>query len=256
MKKFAAILMALVMILSVSAFAEEGNYLTWATEATFAPYEFYGEGEEVIGIDAEIADAIAKKLGYDGAKAEDMGFDSILPAVTEGKVDMALAGLTANSERMNSVYFSFPYATSTQAVIVKEGSPITTVDDLFVEGNNYAIGVQLGTTGYLYATWDIEEAGLGTVESYPSYVDAVQALLNGKVDCVLIDGAPADVFVAENEGLQILESAYTVESYAIAISKDNVELLGKVTAALQDLIADGTVDAIIEKYIPADEAAE
>jgi len=118
------------------------------------------------------------------------------------------------------------------------------------------IGVLLNERPDLRRRAEAGDIAMGTVESYPSYVDAVQALLNGKVDCVLIDGAPADVFVAENEGLQILESAYTVESYAIAISKDNVELLGKVTAALQDLIADGTVDAIIEKYIPADEAAE
>lgn len=256
MKKFFALMLSLVMLLSVTAFAEEeGNYLYWATEATFPPYEYY-DGETVVGIDAEIADAIAKKLGYDGAKVEDMGFDSIIPAVTEGKVDMALAGLTATSDRMNSVYFSFPYTTSTQVVIVKEGSEITTVDDLFVEGKNWAVGAQIGTTGYLYATWEIEDAGLGTVESYPSYVDAVQALLTGKVDCVLCDAAPAAEFVAANEGLATLETAYVTESYAIAISKDNVELLGQVTAALQELIADGTVDAIINKYIPAEEAAE
>ena len=253
MKKYVAILMALMMILSVTAFAEEGNYMIMATEAQFPPYEFY-DGEEIVGIDYEIADAIAKKLGYDGVKVDDMLFDSIIPAVTEGKADFALAGLTATSDRMNNVYFSFPYTTSTQVIIVKEGSPITTVDDLFVEGNNYAIGVQLGTTGYLYATWDIEETGLGTVESYTSYVDAVEALKNDKVDCVLIDAAPADAFVKENEGLVILETEYVVESYAIAVSKDNVELLGKVSAALQDLIADGTVDAIIEKYIPAEDA--
>ena len=252
MKKFAAILMALMMLLSMTAFAEEGNYLVMATEATFPPYEFYGEGEEIVGIDVEIADAIAKKLGYDGVKVDDVAFDSIIPAVTEGKADVALAGLTATAERMNSVYFSFPYTTSTQVVIVKEGSPIVSVDDLFVEGNNYAIGAQLGTTGYLYATWDIEEAGLGTVESYPSYVDAVEALKNGKVDCVLCDAAPAAEFVKANEGLVILETEYVVESYAIAVAKNNPELLGKVSGALQDLIADGTVDAIIEKYIPAE----
>lgn len=256
MKKFFALMLSLVMLLSVTAFAEEGNYLYWATEATFPPYEFYDEGGEVTGIDAEIADAIAKKLGYDGAKVEDMGFDSILAAVTEGKVDMALAGLTASADRMNSVYFSFPYTTSTQVVIVKEGSEITTVDDLFVEGKNWAVGAQIGTTGYLYATWDIEDAGLGTVESYPSYVDAVQALLTGKVDCVLCDAAPAAEFVSANEGLVTLETAYVTESYAIAISKDNVELLGQVTAALQDLIADGTVQSIIDKYIPAEATAE
>jgi len=248
MKKLLSLVFALMMICcSIPAMAE---YLIVSTEATFPPYEFY-DGENIVGIDVEIADAIAKKLGYEGAQINDIAFDNIIPSVTEGKAHMALAGLTATTERMNSVYFSFPYATGIQVVIVAEGSSITSVDDLFT--CNPVIGVQMATTGDLYSTWDIEDAGLGKVARFNNGVDAIEALKNGKVDCVMIDSEPAKAFVAANEGLKILETAYAEEDYAIAIAKDNVELLGKVTAALQDLIADGTVQSIIDKYINAGE---
>jgi len=249
MKKLLSLVIALIMVCSmVPAMAEK---LVMSTEAGFPPYEYY-DGENIVGIDVEIADAIAKKLGYEGVEVMDIAFDNVIPAVTEGKAHMAMAGLTANKERMASVYFSFPYATGIQVVIVTENSPIASVDDLFAEGANNLIGVQIATTGELYATWDIQDAGLGEVKAFATGVDAVEALKNGKVDCVIIDSAPANAFVAANEGLKILETSYVTESYAIAIAKTNVDLLGKVTAALQDLIADGTVDAIIEKYIPAE----
>ena len=249
MKKLLSLVIALIMVCSmVPAMAEK---LIMSTEATFPPYEFV-DGDKIVGIDVEIADAIAKKLGYEGIEVMDIAFDNVIPAVTEGKADMAMAGLTASVERMASVYFSFPYATGIQVVIVKEDSAITSVDDLFAEGANHLIGVQIATTGELYATWDIQDAGLGEVKAYANGVDAVEALKNGKVDCVIIDNEPAKAFVANNEGLKILETAYAEEDYAIAIAKDNIELLGKVSAALQDLIADGTVYAIIEKYIPAE----
>lgn len=252
MKKFAALVLALLMVLSVSAVAEE-NWLYVATEATFPPYEYYANDTDIVGIDYEIADALAKKLGFDGAKMEDMGFDSIIPAVEKGKCHIAMAGLTANADRMKNVYFSFPYTTSTQVVIVKEDGPIQAKEDI-ENGEDWAVGVQIGTTGYVLATWDFEDTGLGTVESFPSYGFAVQALVADKVDFVLIDAAPAEEFVKANPGLKILETEYAVESYAIAVSQDDTAFLGQVSAALQDLIADGTVDDIIEKYIPADDA--
>ena len=249
MKKFFSLLIALMLVCSLApAMADK---LVMSTEATFPPYE-YVDGDKIVGIDVEIADAIAKKLGYEGVEVMDIAFDNVIPAVTEGKADIAMAGLTASVERMASVYFSFPYATGIQVVIVPENSAIKSVDDLFAEGANHLIGVQIATTGELYATWDIQDAGLGEVKAFPNGVDAVEALKNGKVDCVIIDNEPAKAFVANNEGLTILETTYVTESYAIAVAKNNVELLGNVTAALQDLIADGTVDAIIEKYIPAE----
>ena len=249
MKKFLSLVIALMLVCSLApAMAEK---LIMSTECTFPPYEFI-DGDKPAGIDIEIAEAIALKLGYEGVEVMDISFDNVIPAVTEGKAHMAMAGLTASTERMASVYFSFPYATGIQVVIVPENSPIASVDDLFAEGANHLIGVQIATTGELYATWDIQDAGLGEVKAYPNGVDAVEALKNGKVDCVIIDNEPAKAFVAANEGLKILETAYAEEDYAIAIAKDNVELLGKVTAALQDLIADGTVQSIVDKYISAE----
>ena len=229
--------------------ASTDNTLVMATNAAFPPYEYY-EGEEIVGIDAEIAAKIAEKLGMD-FKIEDMEFDAIIPAVTSGKVSMGMAGMTVTDERLQSVDFSDSYAKGVQVVIVKEGSDITTVDDLFAEGASNVIGVQTGTTGDLYATWDIEDASLGTIERFNKGADAVLALTQDKVDCVIIDNEPAKEFVAANEGLTILETAYAEEDYAICFAKDS-ELTAQVNGALQELIADGTVQAIIDKYISAE----
>ena len=256
MKKLFAMLLAVVMVLSLASCGqkkgmtiEEGT-LIMATNAEFPPYE-YMENNEVKGIDAEIAQAIADKLGLE-LRIENMEFDSIISSVKEGKADIALAGMTVTPERLEEVNFSTPYATGVQVVIVTEDSPITTVDDLFAEGANHTIGVQLTTTGDLYATWDIEDEGLGTVDRYNKGADAVMALKSGKVDCVIIDNEPAKAFVAANDGLKILDTEYAVEDYAIAMNKNNTELTTAVENALQELIADGTVQAIVEKFIPAE----
>lgn len=254
MKKLLALVMTLCLLLGATAMADT---LTMATNAAFPPYEYY-DGETIVGIDVEIADAIAKKLGYEGVVVNDVDWDSIISEVKSGKADFALAGMTAKPDRMANVYFSFPYTTGIQVIIVKEGSPILTVDDLFAEGNNYTIGVQLATTGDVYTTMDIEDEGLGTIARFATGNDAVMALISGKIDCVVIDNEPAKAFVAANPDakLMILETEYVEEDYAIAISHDKIEFLGQVSAALQDLIADGTVAAIIEKYIPAEKEAE
>lgn len=223
--------------------------LVMATNATFPPYEFY-EGDDIVGIDAEVGKAIADKLGM-GFKIEDMEFDSIITAVTSGKASFGMAGMTVTEERLQSVDFSDSYAKGVQVVIVKEGSDITSVDDLFAEDAAHVIGVQTGTTGDLYATWDIEDMELGTVERFNKGADAVLALTQGKVDCVIIDNEPAKEFVAANEGLTILDTAYAEEDYAICFAKDS-ELKDKVNEALKELIADGTVQAIIDKYISAE----
>lgn len=223
--------------------------LVMATNAAFPPYEYY-EGEEIVGIDAEIAAAIAEKLGMEFV-IEDMEFDAIIPAVTSGKASMGMAGMTVTEERMQSVDFSDSYAKGVQVVIVAEGSAITSVDDLFAEGASHVVGVQTGTTGDLYSTWDLEDAGLATVERFNKGADAVLALTQGKVDCVVIDNEPAKEFVAANEGLVILDTEYAVEDYAICFAKDS-ELTAAVNGALQELIADGTVQAIIDKYISAE----
>lgn len=248
MKKLIALFLSLMMIaLSATALADT---LTMVTNASFPPYE-YVEGEDVVGIDPEIAQAIADKLGCE-LKIVDMDFNSLIAAVQAGKADFAMAGMTVNEERLQMVNFSESYATGVQAVIVKEDSPITSVDDLKAEGANNKIGVQVTTTGDLYVTDDIEAAGLGTVERYRNGNEAVMALVNGKIDCVVIDIEPAKAYVAANAGLKILETTYAEEDYAACFAKENTELLDKFNAALKDLKEDGTIDAIIGKYIKAE----
>ena len=228
----------------------EAAVLKMGTNAAFPPYEYYEDADDnkVVGIDAEVAALIAEKLGME-LEIVDMEFDSIITAVQTGKVDMGMAGMTVTEDRLENVNFTTSYATGVQVVIVKEGSEIATVDDLSVEGKDWKVGVQNATTGDLYATWDLEEKGLATVMRYNKGADAVQALATGKVDCVIIDNEPAKAFVAENDGLAILDTEYTVEDYAICIAKDNTELLDQVNAALDELIADGSVQEIIDKYI-------
>lgn len=254
MKKKFALLLTVVLCLGLLAgcggskqnTVEEGT-LIMATNAEFPPYEFI-ENNEVVGIDVEIAEAIAEKLGLK-LKVENMEFDSIISSVKGGKVDIGAAGMTVTPERLEEVNFTTSYATGVQVVIVTEDSPITTVDDLFAPGANHTIGVQLTTTGDLYSTWDIEDEGLGTVDRYNKGADAVMALKSGKVDCVIIDNEPAKAFVAENDGLKILDTEYAVEDYAIAINKNNEDLLKAVDEALNELIKDGTVADIVDKYI-------
>lgn len=245
MKKLIAVLLTISLALGCAAAL--ADTLTMGTNASFPPYEFY-EDQKIVGIDAEIAQAIADKLGMQ-LEIADMEFKAIIPAVTEGKIDFGMAGMTVTEERLQSVNFSETYATGIQAVIVKEGSEITSVDDLHKEGATWKIGVQDATTGDIYCTDDFGEE---RVSKFPVGADAVEALKTGKVDCVIIDNEPAKAYVAANEGLKILESQYAVEDYAIAVALNNTELLDKINGALKELIADGTVAAIIAKYIPAE----
>ena len=251
--KLTKILALTVAVLAVAfCFAgcnkKDDNVLVMATNAEFPPYEFY-DGENVVGIDAEIAAAIAEKLGME-LKIVDTAFDSIIPAVVAGKYDIGMAGMTVTDERLEEVNFSTSYATGVQVVIVKKDSEIKTVDDLFGD-KNYEIGVQTGTTGDLYATWDIEDEKLGKVSRFNKGADAVEALKIDNVDCVIIDNEPAKAFVADSEDLEILDTAYAEEQYAIAISKKNPELLEKINKALAELTEDGTIQKIVDKYISA-----
>lgn len=249
MKKIIVLVMAMIFVALSCVSCGGGETLVMATNAEFPPYEFF-DNNEIVGIDAEIARKIAEKIGAE-LTIEHVDFDSIIPGVQTGKFDFGMAGLTVTDERLTQVDFTTSYATGVQVVIVKEGSPITSVDDLFAEGANHAVGVQLATTGDLYCTGDIENSGLGTIERYNKGADAIMALTTDKVDCVVIDNEPAKVFVQNNPGLKILDTEYITENYAIAISKENTALKDKVEKALGELIADGTVKSIIDKYIPA-----
>ena len=221
----------------------EAGKLIMSTNAAFPPYEMVADDGSFEGIDVEVAGAIAGKLGLE-LVVDDMDFDAALLAVQQNKSDIVMAGVTVTEDRQLIMNFSDSYATGVQVVIVKEGSDVT-LDNL----GEKMIGTQRGTTGYIYTS---DDYGDDHVTAYDNGASAVQALLNGQVDCVVIDSAPAEAFVAANAGLTILDTEYVTESYAIGVNKDNTALLDAINQALAELTADGTVQAIVDKYITAE----
>ena len=222
--------------------------LVMSTNAAFPPYELTLDDGSFAGIDVEIAGLIAEKLGLE-LQVDDMDFDAALLAVQQGKSDIAMAGVSVTESRLAVMDFSDSYATGVQVVIVKEGSDVT-MDNL----DQQMIGTQRGTTGYIYASDTPENGGYGEdhVTAYDNGMSAVQALMNGQVDCVIIDSAPAQEFVKANPGLTILAGTWVEEEYAIGIQKGNDELREKINSALAELKADGSIQAIIDKYITAE----
>ena len=221
----------------------EAGKLIMSTNASFPPYEMIADDGSIEGIDVEVADAIAKKLGLE-LEVDDMDFDAALLAVQQNKSDIVMAGVTVTDDRKLVMNFTDSYATGVQVVIVKEGSDVT-LDNL----GEKMIGTQRGTTGYIYTS---DNYGDDHVTAYDNGASAVQALQNGQVDCVVIDAAPAKAYVEANPGLTILDTEYVTENYAIGVNKDNTALLDAVNGALAELTADGTLDAIIGKYITAE----
>lgn len=277
MKKITSLILAAVMLCSLcfafgSCSGKDDGILYMATNAAFPPYE-YKEGDNFAGIDVEIATEIAKKLGME-LQIADVEFGSIIGGVSTGKYDIGMAGMTVTDERKQSVNFSNTYATGIQVIIVKDGSPITSLDDIFVFDENgdptalkntgVKVGVQQDTTGDIYSSdaikkWgfnDLAEDGSATTDRvvrFKTGAEAVAALKNDNIDMVIIDNEPAKSFVAANEGIHILagDNEYAIEDYAICVSKENTELLEKINKALDELKADGTIDRIINKYIPS-----
>ena len=263
MKKITALLLAALMVVSLAACGQQAaapaateaakeatvktvqpGKLIMATNAAFPPYEFIADdGKTIVGIDAEIAGMVAQELGLE-LQIEDIEFASILTSIQTGKADIGLAGMTVTEERLQNVNFSSVYAKGVQSVIVPEGSDIQSIDDL----SGKMIGVQESTTGHIYCEDDF---GADHVIAFSNGANAVQALLSGKVDCVVIDNNPAKEFVKANAGLVILDTSYAEEDYAAAISKDNEELLKAFNEVLDKKIADGTVQGILDKYISA-----
>lgn len=264
MKKIIALVSAVIMIVCVLASCgakEDSKTLVMATNAAFPPYE-YVEGNKIVGIDAEVAELIAEKLGMT-LKIEDTEFGSIINGVQSGKYDMGMAGMTVTPERLEDVNFSETYAHGVQVVIVKEDCEYASYEDFYTgfddEGNptgvkdGIKIGVQQDTTGDIYASDTPENWGFNgdNVVRYKTGADAVQALLTDKVTCVIIDNEPAKEFVKANEGLKIMDATYADEDYAICVAKGNDELLDKINGALKELKESGKLDEIVEKYIPS-----
>lgn len=251
MKKLIVMILALTLALSLTACTGGGSNdlnlvesgkLIMSTNAEFPPYESTDDSGNFIGIDIEIAQAIADKLGLE-LVIDDMDFTAALLAVQNNKSDIVMAGVTVDEDRELVMDFSTSYATGIQVVIVKEGSDVT-MDNL----GEKMIGTQTGTTGNIYAS---DDYGADHVIGYDNGMTAVQALLNDSVDCVIIDNAPAMEYVAANPGLTILEGTWVEEFYAIGVDEGNTALLEAINEALNELIADGTVQNIIDKYIKA-----
>ena len=225
MKKMISILLCVIFCFACfapAAFAADKKTIKVATNVAFPPYEYY-EDEKAVGIDVDIMQAICDKLGYE-MELSDMEFGSIITAVASGKIDVGFGAITITEERAKSVHFTTSYSTGIQSIIVKEDSPIASVDDL--HGDKIKIGVQQDTTGDIYATGDFGED--------------------------IIDNSPAETFVSQNKGLKILPTVYAEEEYGFELSYDNEELYNEVNGALEELLKDGTVQKIVDKYISAD----
>ncbi len=228
----------------------EPGKLIMTTNAAFPPYEMTTDDGDYEGIDVEIAGAIADKLGLE-LVIDNKDFDAALLAVQGGEAaDMVMAGVTVTDERKAVMDFTDSYASGVQVVIVPEDSDIASIDDM----QGKMIGVQRGTTGDLYCSDTVENGGFGAenVTPYPDGLTAVQALMNGQVDCVVIDNAPAQEFVTANPGLKILDTEYANEDYAIGVAKGNTQLLDALNTAIAELKADGTIQSILDKYISAE----
>lgn len=268
MKKLLALMMSLVMLCALVGCGDqqtggqtgeelplvESGKLIMSTNAQFPPYEMVADGEGAYagfeGIDVEIAAALAERLNLE-LVIDDMDFDSALVAVQQGKSDMVLAGLTYREDRDEVMDFSTSYAQGVQVVIVPDGSDITDMDAL---ANDKMIGVQRGTTGEIYASDTPENGGYGEdhVRAYDNGALAVQAMLNGQIDAVIIDNGPAQAYVEANPGLHILDGEWVVEDYCLAVNEGNTALLDALNTELEAMIADGTVQTIIDKYITAE----
>ncbi len=251
MKIFAKVLAVVLAIAMIASFAgcssiksvddiKESGKITMATESGFEPFE-YKEGDDIVGIDVDIAQAIADELGVE-LEIVDMDFDGALTGVQQGKYDMGVAGITANEERRKNADFSDNYFLASQAIVVAEGSNIKSAKDL----DGKTIGVQEGTTGDDYCS--DKDNGNFIVNTYKAYSDAVLALKSGKVDAIVMDNLPAKTYVESNDGIKLLDEALTEESYAIMVQKGNTELVEVINKVLKDLKDSGKLADIYEKY--------
>ena len=225
----------------------DGKTLRVAMELAYPPFETKDDAGNPEGLAVDFIRDFGAAYGYD-VQIENTAWDGLIPSLQSDKADLVISSMTITDERKQSVDFSTSYATGIQSIVVKEDSPITSVDDLYADGADYQIGVQQDTTGDIYCSDDF---GDDHVQRFNKGADAVAALVSGKLDCVVIDNEPAKSFVAANEGLKVLDTAYAVEDYAAAFAKGS-ELTEPFNKALEELIADGTVQKIVDKYISAD----
>ena len=232
-------LIIFIMILMCGCTKKNENQLVMVTEAGFAPYEYYENGE-VVGVDVDIAKEIAKYLGKK-LVVKDIAFDSIINEVKTGKADFGAAGISYSDDRAKNVDFSINYAISKQVVIVNNNSSITNVNVI----SNKKIAVQLGSIADTFVTEKYKNAN---VVRQKKYLAAIEDLKTGKVDCVVMDELPAKEIVSKNEGIKILDGSLTNDSYGMVVKKGNKELLDAINIVLQKLKDEGKIDEFIIKH--------
>ena len=232
-------LIIFIMILMCGCNKKDENQLVMVTEAGFAPYEYYENGE-VVGVDVDIAREIAKYLGKT-LVVKDIAFDSIINEVKTGKADFGAAGISYSENRAKNVDFSINYAVSKQVVIVNNNSSITNVNEI----GNKKIAVQLGSVADTFVTEKYKNAN---VVRQKKYLAAIEDLKTGKVDCVVMDELPAKEIVSKNEGIKILDGSLTNDSYGMVVKKGNKELLDAINVVLQKLKDEGKIDEFIIKH--------
>jgi hypothetical protein len=232
-------LIIFIMILMCGCSKKDENQLVMVTEAGFAPYEYYENGE-VVGVDVDIAREIAKYLGKT-LVVKDIAFDSIINEVKTGKADFGAAGISYSDDRAKNVDFSINYAVSKQVVIVNNNSSITNVNEI----SNKKIAVQLGSIADTFVTEKYKSAN---VVRQKKYLAAIEDLKTGKVDCVVMDELPAKEIVSKNEGIKILDGSLTNDSYGMVVKKGNKELLDAINMVLQNLKDEGKIDEFIIKH--------
>ena len=225
-------LLVLVLFLCTSCGKNE-NELVMVTEAGFAPYEYYEDGE-IVGVDVDIAREIAKEMGKE-LVIKDVAFDSIINEVNSGKADFGAAGISYDEERAKQIDFTINYATSKQVVVVREGSSIDDIDKI----SNQKIAVQLGSTGDMYVTDNYPNA---EIVRQKKYLAAVQDLKSAKVDLIVMDELPAQEILKTNDGLVILDEELFTDSYGMVVKKGNTELLNTINDVLTRLQNEGKIE--------------
>lgn len=236
MKKFMLLVMSILLLTGCK---RDDNKLILATEAGFAPYEYYQDGE-IVGVDIDIAREIAASLGKE-LVIKDVSFDFIINEIKSGKSDIGAAGMSITKERLEEVDFSVEYAVSNQVVIVPMDSRITSIDQI----SNHRIAVQLGTVADSYVNENYKDA---TVIRQKKYLSMVEDLKAGKVDLIIMDLLPASEIVKSNDGLKILDEYLFTDKYGMAIKKGNKELLDKVNDVLTRLMSEGKIEEYTIKH--------
>ena len=242
MKCSKVVITSLIIILSIffmTGCTKNENQLVLVTEAGFAPYEYYEDGE-IVGVDIDIAKEIAKELGKE-LVIKDVSFDFVINEVKSGKADFAAAGISITPERAKEVDFTMEYTTSNQVVVVKKDSSIKDFDDI----KNKKIAVQLGTVADLYVEENYKNA---TVVSHKKYLSAVEDVKTGKADCIIMDELPAKAIVAENDNLKILDGVLFQDKYGMIVKKGNDELKDQINKVLERMVNDGTINDLVLKH--------